>query len=148
MIAAVLIIRFCVKQYVTDAKSWDSEDIYSIMNGVIIGITILVIATPGKWLHRQVGVSILTGAGSVFTGLPLAVTLTLAVSAKVNLAMMSNANNFLQFAMAIPENDERPQLSPQSFRVRHNGLRHDDLLGQNGDTDDQSHDGHRKLHRR
>ncbi|GAV02486.1 hypothetical protein RvY_13047-2 [Ramazzottius varieornatus] len=60
--AAIIIIRFCVQQYVIDKQGWHAKDVENILYGIITGITILVIAIP--------------------EGLPLAVTLTLAVSSK------------------------------------------------------------------
>ncbi|OQV19585.1 Plasma membrane calcium-transporting ATPase 3 [Hypsibius exemplaris] len=61
--AVALIIRFCVEEFGIKGRQWDStNDVHRILNAVIIGITILVVAIP--------------------EGLPLAVTLTLAVSAK------------------------------------------------------------------
>ena len=61
--AAIIIIRFCVKTYVVEKKGWHTEHVQKILYGIITGITILVVAIP--------------------EGLPLAVTLTLAVSSKV-----------------------------------------------------------------
>lgn len=64
MTSLVLILRFCLEEYVIQKRPWNNhEDVYKILNFIIIGITILVVAIP--------------------EGLPLAVTLTLAVSAKV-----------------------------------------------------------------
>ena len=61
----ILIIRFCVKNYVHDGKEATVYDINHFVKFVIIGVTVLVVAVP--------------------EGLPLAVTLSLAYSVKVNI---------------------------------------------------------------
>ncbi|OQV19584.1 Plasma membrane calcium-transporting ATPase 3 [Hypsibius exemplaris] len=58
-----LIIRFCVKEFGEKGRRWNAAvEVNKILGAIIIGITILVVAIP--------------------EGLPLAVTLTLAVSTK------------------------------------------------------------------
>ncbi|OQV24443.1 Plasma membrane calcium-transporting ATPase 3 [Hypsibius exemplaris] len=60
--AVIIIIRFCIHNYGVLKNDWSSDDLTIILDSVIVGITILVAAIP--------------------EGLPLAVTLTLAFSAK------------------------------------------------------------------
>ncbi|XP_055332695.1 plasma membrane calcium-transporting ATPase 3-like [Paramacrobiotus metropolitanus] len=72
----VIIIRFCVQNYAIDGNSWKSQDATTILDSIIVGITILVSAIP--------------------EGLPLAVTLTLAFSAK----KMMQDNNLVRHLYA------------------------------------------------
>uniref|UniRef100_A0AC35GXB2 Plasma membrane calcium ATPase n=1 Tax=Panagrolaimus sp. PS1159 TaxID=55785 RepID=A0AC35GXB2_9BILA len=58
----VLIIRFCLQQYVFEKKPFEWTDLKIFINFFIIGVTVLVLAVP--------------------EGLPLAVTLSLAYSVK------------------------------------------------------------------
>ncbi|GAU94661.1 hypothetical protein RvY_06392 [Ramazzottius varieornatus] len=67
--STIIIVRFCVNNYGILKKPWRTEDITTIMDAIVVGITILVSAIP--------------------EGLPLAVTLTLAFSAK---KMMADKN--------------------------------------------------------
>jgi len=60
---AVLIIRYCIEEYVYNKQAFSTSDLQEFIGFVIIGITVLVIAVP--------------------EGLPLAVTLALAYSVKV-----------------------------------------------------------------
>jgi len=61
-----LLIRFSIKKYVLEKGPFEVADIHEWVGFVIIGITVLVIAVP--------------------EGLPLAVTLALAYSVKVDFA--------------------------------------------------------------
>ena len=58
----VIILRFCITTYVVDGKSWEGHHAVEILEGFIIGVTVLVVAIP--------------------EGLPLAVTIALAYSVK------------------------------------------------------------------
>lgn len=60
----ILIIQFCVEKFVIDQKPWRSAYANDLVRHLIIGVTVLVVAVP--------------------EGLPLAVTLSLAYSVKVN----------------------------------------------------------------
>lgn len=60
----ILIIQFCVKTFVIDDLPWKSTYANHFVKHLIIGVTVLVVAVP--------------------EGLPLAVTLSLAYSVKVN----------------------------------------------------------------
>ena len=57
------IIRFCVTNYAIRRNSWNKSDLFELLDAVIMGITVLVVAIP--------------------EGLPLAVTLALAVAGRV-----------------------------------------------------------------
>ena len=59
----ILIIRFCVTNYAIRKNSWNKSDLFELLDAVIMGITVLVVAIP--------------------EGLPLAVTLALAVAGRV-----------------------------------------------------------------
>ncbi|XP_064094665.1 plasma membrane calcium-transporting ATPase 2-like isoform X5 [Macrobrachium nipponense] len=59
---AILVIRFCVKTYVTEKKPFEVKHFNSFVHYFIIGVTVLVVAVP--------------------EGLPLAVTISLAYSVK------------------------------------------------------------------
>ncbi|XP_017853588.1 plasma membrane calcium-transporting ATPase 2 isoform X1 [Drosophila busckii] len=58
----ILIIQFCIKTFVIDAKPWKNTYANNLVKHLIIGVTVLVVAVP--------------------EGLPLAVTLSLAYSVK------------------------------------------------------------------
>ncbi|RZC38902.1 plasma membrane calcium-transporting ATPase 2 [Asbolus verrucosus] len=58
----ILVIQFCVKTFVIDAKEWKKTYASNLVRHFIIGVTVLVVAVP--------------------EGLPLAVTLSLAYSVK------------------------------------------------------------------
>ncbi|GMT24756.1 hypothetical protein PFISCL1PPCAC_16053 [Pristionchus fissidentatus] len=58
----ILVIRFCIKNYAIEEKSFSLADFQYFINFLIIGVTVLVVAVP--------------------EGLPLAVTLSLAYSVK------------------------------------------------------------------
>lgn len=60
----ILVIQFCVKTFVIDDKTWKNSYANNLVRHLIIGVTVLVVAVP--------------------EGLPLAVTLSLAYSVKVN----------------------------------------------------------------
>ena len=64
----ILIMQFCIREFAIRGKSWTAEDtarnIEMFVKYFIIGVTVLVVAVP--------------------EGLPLAVTLALAYSVKVN----------------------------------------------------------------
>lgn len=60
----ILVIQFCIKTFVIDGKPWKNSYINYLVRHLIIGVTVLVVAVP--------------------EGLPLAVTLSLAYSVKVN----------------------------------------------------------------
>ena len=62
----ILMIRFSLKTFVTEGKTWDATYINYYVKFVIIGVTVLVVAVP--------------------EGLPLAVTLSLAYSVKKMMA--------------------------------------------------------------
>ncbi|XP_055332584.1 plasma membrane calcium-transporting ATPase 2-like [Paramacrobiotus metropolitanus] len=72
----VIIIRFCVENYAVQKNGWKTHDATTILDSIIVGITILVAAIP--------------------EGLPLAVTLTLAFSAK----KMMQDNNLVRHLYA------------------------------------------------
>lgn len=59
----ILVIQFCVKNFVIDKKEWRNFYANELVRHLIIGVTVLVVAVP--------------------EGLPLAVTLSLAYSVKV-----------------------------------------------------------------
>jgi len=59
----ILVLRFCVKEFVINKKSWNQEYFSTFVEYLIIGVTVLVVAVP--------------------EGLPLAVTLSLAYSVRV-----------------------------------------------------------------
>lgn len=61
----ILIIRFSIDEFVVKKEPWSMSYINHFVKFLIIGITIMVVAVP--------------------EGLPLAVTLSLAYSVKVNL---------------------------------------------------------------
>lgn len=61
----ILIVHFCVATFVVDNKPWQNSYINEFVRDIIIGVTVLVVAVP--------------------EGLPLAVTLSLAYSVKVQL---------------------------------------------------------------
>lgn len=65
---AILVIQFCVKTFVIDSKHWNSTYFNNLVKYFIIGVTVLVVAVP--------------------EGLPLAVTLSLAYSVKVNICSL------------------------------------------------------------
>lgn len=67
---AILVIQFCVKTFAIDGKSWSNTYANQMVKYLIIGVTVLVVAVP--------------------EGLPLAVTLSLAYSVKVNRKSPSN----------------------------------------------------------
>lgn len=58
----VLVVQFCVQKFVVEGKSWQSSYANQLVQYLIIGVTVLVVAVP--------------------EGLPLAVTLSLAYSVK------------------------------------------------------------------
>jgi P-type Ca2+ transporter type 2B len=60
----LLVIQFCVQTFVIEGKSWKNSYANQLVKHLIIGVTVLVVAVP--------------------EGLPLAVTLSLAYSVKVN----------------------------------------------------------------
>lgn len=60
----ILIIQFCVSTFVIEGKPWKNTYAGDLVRHLIIGVTVLVVAVP--------------------EGLPLAVTLSLAYSVKVN----------------------------------------------------------------
>ena len=59
----ILVIQFCVKNFVIEMKEWKNTYANDLVRHLIIGVTVLVVAVP--------------------EGLPLAVTLSLAYSVKV-----------------------------------------------------------------
>lgn len=59
----ILVLRFCITNYVVKKQSWDVNHGQQLVKFFIIGVTVLVVAVP--------------------EGLPLAVTLALAYSVKV-----------------------------------------------------------------
>ena len=59
----ILVIQFCVKNFVIEKKEWKNTYANDLVRHLIIGVTVLVVAVP--------------------EGLPLAVTLSLAYSVKV-----------------------------------------------------------------
>lgn len=61
----ILIVNFCITTFVWEQKPWSNEYFHSFVKFLIIGVTVLVVAVP--------------------EGLPLAVTLSLAYSVKVNI---------------------------------------------------------------
>lgn len=61
---AILIFRFCVTTFWVNENTWRAEHTQMMVKFFIIGVTVLVVAVP--------------------EGLPLAVTLALAYSVKVN----------------------------------------------------------------
>lgn len=61
----ILIIQFCVKTFIIEKLPWRNAYANQLVRHLIIGVTVLVVAVP--------------------EGLPLAVTLSLAYSVKVNL---------------------------------------------------------------
>jgi Ca2+ transporting ATPase len=63
----ILIIRFSIDEFVVKKEPWSMSYIQNFVKFLIIGITIMVVAVP--------------------EGLPLAVTLSLAYSVKVNLIL-------------------------------------------------------------
>lgn len=66
----ILIIRFCIHEFVQKKEPWSMSYIQNFVKFLIIGITIMVVAVP--------------------EGLPLAVTLSLAYSVKVCLIFIKN----------------------------------------------------------
>lgn len=68
----ILVIQFCIKTFVIEEKLWKNTYANNLVKHLIIGVTVLVVAVP--------------------EGLPLAVTLSLAYSVKVN-------NIFVGFAL-------------------------------------------------
>ncbi|XP_053377500.1 plasma membrane calcium-transporting ATPase 2-like isoform X3 [Mercenaria mercenaria] len=68
----ILIIKFCVKKFAVEEKTWDWGYIEYFVNHFIIGVTVLVVAVP--------------------EGLPLAVTLSLAYSVR----KMMHDNNLVR----------------------------------------------------
>jgi len=61
----ILIISFCIEKFApADSEGWKNEYFNNFVKFLIIGVTVLVVAVP--------------------EGLPLAVTLSLAYSVKVN----------------------------------------------------------------
>lgn len=60
----ILVIHFCVKKFGYEKESWKNSYANQLVRHLIIGVTVLVVAVP--------------------EGLPLAVTLSLAYSVKVN----------------------------------------------------------------
>lgn len=66
----ILVVQFCVKKFVIEDKSWSNIYVNQMVKYLIIGVTVLVVAVP--------------------EGLPLAVTLSLAYSVKVNGKSRSN----------------------------------------------------------
>lgn len=68
----ILMTQFCIKTFVIDEKPWKNTYINDLVRHFIIGVTVLVVAVP--------------------EGLPLAVTLSLAYSVKVNLIITTNGN--------------------------------------------------------
>lgn len=60
----ILVIQFCVRTFVVEEKPWSNMYANQMVKYLIIGVTVLVVAVP--------------------EGLPLAVTLSLAYSVKVN----------------------------------------------------------------
>lgn len=61
----ILVIQFCVTKFVIENCEWDNTYANTLVKYLIIGVTVLVVAVP--------------------EGLPLAVTLSLAYSVKVNI---------------------------------------------------------------
>ena len=64
MTVIILIVTFCIKTFVYEDQPWKNEYFNNFVKFLIIGVTVLVVAVP--------------------EGLPLAVTLSLAYSVKVN----------------------------------------------------------------
>lgn len=60
----ILVTQFCIRTFVFENKPWKNIYISEFVRHLIIGVTVLVVAVP--------------------EGLPLAVTLSLAYSVKVN----------------------------------------------------------------
>ena len=60
----ILVFRFCIQTFVVEGKEWSGYYANHFVKFFIIGVTVLVVAVP--------------------EGLPLAVTLSLAYSVKVN----------------------------------------------------------------
>lgn len=60
----ILVVQFCIRTFVIDQKPWKNHYANEFVRHLIIGVTVLVVAVP--------------------EGLPLAVTLSLAYSVKVD----------------------------------------------------------------
>ena len=69
MTVIILIITFCIQTFVKDGEPWQNKYFNNFVKFLIIGVTVLVVAVP--------------------EGLPLAVTLSLAYSVKVNSSVHS-----------------------------------------------------------
>lgn len=70
----ILVIQFCVRTFVIEQKPWKNIYANEFVRHLIIGVTVLVVAVP--------------------EGLPLAVTLSLAYSVKVNFNFRSKLHFF------------------------------------------------------
>lgn len=82
----ILIVRYCIDEFGVRHAKWSfSKDLQFIVKFIMVGITVLVVAVP--------------------EGLPLAVTLALAYSVKVNFPNCGNfdalfsSNKFLIFVI-------------------------------------------------
>lgn len=64
MTVVILVIQFCIQTFVIEKEPWRPMYAQEFVRHLIIGVTVLVVAVP--------------------EGLPLAVTLSLAYSVKVN----------------------------------------------------------------
>lgn len=63
----ILVTQFCINEFVINKNPWKNEYANNLVQHLIIGVTVLVVAVP--------------------EGLPLAVTLSLAYSVKVNIIL-------------------------------------------------------------
>ena len=159
----ILCVQFSIKTFVQEEKAWSAYYVNFYVKFVIIGVTVLVVAVPeglplAVTLSLAYSVKVLTRSTLYFYYYNVH-----SVPGKIYLTYIRDDHTYVDTPSGIfcpvvechpnlqtlsTENDGRQQSGAAPGRLRDDGQRHDHLLGQDGDADDEPHDRRAGLPRR